>query len=101
MLVWLDGSDPHVCLAGNPLEAFGSLCSQIAHLACGREGASRAPSFLSFDVVKTANRGLGCALPLASSAVWLLLSDLETFARHVIWLHMPTTEYNYIMPPWG
>ena len=63
----------------------------------------RAPwgASLSFDVVKNASRGLDCALPLASSAVWLILSDLETFARHVNWLHMPTTEYNYIMLPWG
>ena len=56
---------------------------------------------LSFDVVKNASRGLGCALPLAPSAVWLIFLDLETFPRHVTWLHMPTTEYNYIMLPWG
>ena len=56
---------------------------------------------LSCDVVKNASRGLGCALPLASSAVWLILSDLETFALHVTWLSMPTTEYDCIMLPRG
>ena len=63
-------------------------------------GAPRAPP-LFLAIGNNACRGLGCALPLATSVILLILADLEAFARDVTWLCMPTTVYHCTMSPWG
>ena len=93
MLVWPGGSDPHVCLAANPLGAFG-LCMWPAALVYGRETPLGRPLLL-----------LGIMLAEGWTALALShfrdLADPIGFQDLCSTCHLAvTTVYHCTMSPW-